>query len=166
MCIRDRVIAGYVGGCECPAIRSPSSCAHGGLHACIEDGTALIHGARAQRAYLYDFLNDFSAVDGRECPTLQTAQRRHKLECAVCKAGASRGACGECKLGATLAARGIQTYGLAPMLNTSAAQIVRGPTTNPREKLKHPPVVVTGDMLRGALERGSCSHCAPLRMPL
>jgi hypothetical protein len=159
------VIAGYVGGCECPAIRSPSSCAHGGLHACIEDGTALIHGARAQRAYLHDFLSDFSAVDGGACHTPQEPQRRHKLECAVCKAGAARGACAECKLGATLAARGIQTFGLAPMLNTTAAQIVRAPTSNPHRQLKHTPVVVTGESLRTALERGSCSHCAPLRMP-
>ena len=159
----DLVIAGYVGGCECPAKGTPTHCAHGGLHACIEDGTALIHGIHAQRTYLYEFGNDFNALNGHACRTPQTPQRRHTLTCPVCRVGASRGACAECKLGASLAARGIPTFGLAPMLNTTAAAIVRAHTSNPLMKLKRSPVVVSGDMLKQSLDRGSCSQCVPLR---
>ena len=159
------VIAGYVGGCTCPAVGTPQHCAVDGYHACIDDNTALIHGTEAQHAYLFGYFEDFAPVDGRStCLTPESPQRRHRLLCPTCREGASRGACGECKLGATLASRGIRSYGLAPLLNTSGAAIVRAkpPNGSVLTLLRHQPVPVTARELQAGLEQGACSHCVPV----
>ena len=161
------VVAGYVGGCACPAIGTPRHCAADGYHGCVEDNTALIHGVDAQRAYLQGYYDDFAPADGRSvCSTPDSPQRRHRLMCPTCREGALRGACGECKLGATLAARSIRSYGLAPLFNTSAPAIVRKPPLNVSSSvfslLRHEPVPVTSADLRRALQSAECSQCAPL----
>ena len=124
---RDRAVVGFVAQCT---LRTGTG-AVGMACACVDDEFALLPGAKVQRAYLLGFGGDFC--------------KRRSEACAACHMGhrAESHATPECKLGHSLALRGIEALDLrlasermnhAPMVHTSCQ------TVEPLQKL--PPISI------------------------
>ena len=109
---RGVVIAGAASECGCGVLGSPNAdrqmwrreggtCTRDTLCSCASDAFAMVHGREAQLAYFSGYATDFDTC----------ARANHSKACVACvRGGKGHQSPPECKLGASLAYRGVPVY--------------------------------------------------------